>query len=121
MSTTVSFVGGLPDGFGIFGSFFVSVPIAPAIFVTAAVGFAKVGCAVVVVVDVVVDVVVVALASPEPLGMSAFFVPPPHAASPRHAAASTGHLREVVSRFTARHLTRRSCASNRRKSSRRRS
>jgi len=42
-STTVSFFGGSPDGFVIFGFFFVSVPTAFASFRTAALGLAKVG------------------------------------------------------------------------------
>jgi hypothetical protein len=95
MSTTVSFAGGLPDGLGIFGFFFVLVPTAFAIFRTSAVGFANVGALVVgelavelVVVAVVVVAVVVELpVSPEPLGMSAVFVLP-HAARPMQAATS---------------------------------
>jgi hypothetical protein len=81
----------LPDGFGIFGFFLVLVPTAFAIFVTSAVGFAKVGgfavVFVVVVSVVVVAVVVELLESAEALGMSAVLVLP-HAASPMHAATS---------------------------------
>jgi hypothetical protein len=89
MSTTVSLLGGLPDGFGIFGFFFVLVLIAAASFFTSAVGLANVGVvAGVVAVVAVVAVVVDALVLPEPLGMSAVFVLLPQAASPMQAATS---------------------------------
>src|SRR6476469_9370674 len=103
MSTTVSFAGGLPDGFGIFGFFFVFVPTAAASFVTAAVGLANVGALAGVVVDGVVDVSATdeLPVSPDPLGIAAVFVPPPHAARPTHAAASAGHLSCLLSRITA--------------------
>jgi ketosteroid isomerase-like protein len=100
MSTTVSCFGGLPLGFAIFGFFFVSAPTASAIFFTSAVGFANVGgLAVVSVVLVAVPADVPVL--PELLGMSAVFVPPPHAAKPTQAAASAGHVRVLLSRITA--------------------
>src|SRR3954452_19633550 len=106
MSTTVSFDGGLPDGFGIFGFFFVFVPTASAIFVTSAVGFANEGGFAVVVVVVSVAVVV-APVSPEPLGMSAV-LELPQAARPMQAAASAGHFARLLSRITPRDLTQRS-------------
>src|SRR4051794_41890504 len=99
MSTTVSLAGGLPDGLGIFGFFFVVVPTAFATFVTAALGLAKVGGFAGA--SVVVAVVVEALVLTEELGISAVLVPPPHAARPTHAAASAGHLREFLRRITA--------------------
>src|SRR5262249_56455826 len=101
-STTVSFVGGDPDGFAIFGFFFVSVPTASASFVTSAVGFAKVAAVVVGV--VVVSLVVVAalepVSAPAP-GMAAVLVPPPHAAKPIESAARAGHFRAFICRITA--------------------
>src|SRR4051794_13405498 len=99
MSTAVSFAGGLPDGFGIFGFFFVSVPTALAIFVTSAVGLANVGGLAVVVVVVAAVAVVEAPVSPDPLGMSAVFVLP-QAASPMQATASAGHFEWLSSRIT---------------------
>src|SRR3954471_22794670 len=97
MSTTVSFFGGSPDGFGILGFFLVSVPTPSAISVTAAVGFANVGAfAVVSVVAVAVAVVPVS----EPSGMSAV-LPPPHAASAMQAAPTAGHFEWLMSRITA--------------------
>src|SRR4051812_49867781 len=99
MSTTVSLDGGLPDGFGIFGFFFVLVPTASAIFFTSAVGFAKVGG---LVVACVVVVVVDAPVPPELLGMSAGFLPPlPRGARPMHTTATAGHVRGLGSRITA--------------------
>src|SRR4051794_31906796 len=100
MSTTVSFFGGAPAGFAIFGFFLGSVPTPLASFVTSAVGLANVGGLAAVVVVAVVAVVD-APVSPEPLGMSAVFVLLPQAARPMHAAASAGHLEWLMSRITA--------------------
>src|SRR4051812_30240080 len=101
MSTTVSFAGGLPLGFGIFGFFFVSVPTASAIFLTSAVGLANVGALAAVVAVVVVAVVVDALVLPEPSGMSAVFVLLPQAARPMEAASTASPLEWSLSRITA--------------------
>src|SRR4051812_37569568 len=99
MSTTVSFLGGLPVGFGIFGFFLVLVPTASASFVTLAVGFANVGglAAVVVVVSTLAELLPVSL----PLGIAAVLVPPPQAARPTHANASAGNFDLFRSPVTA--------------------
>src|SRR5690349_15136621 len=101
MSTTVSCVGGLPLGLGIFGFFLVSVPTASAIRWTSAVGLANVGG--LAGASVVVDVGVEAVDFSEPFGMSAVFVLP-QAAMPTQQAVSASAFERWLSRITARTL-----------------
>src|SRR5437773_12543249 len=90
MSSEISFPGGAPFGFAIFGRCSVSVETFAAIAFTAGVGGDGFG-----VVWVGVAVVVVCCSDGEPLGIAAVFVPPPQAASASEAVAAAIVMRNL--------------------------